>query len=247
MPTWEPTMAEAPQGNGALLQIRDLHAFYGDSHVLHGVDLEVSTGEVVTLMGRNGAGRTTILKAILGIAGRKTGSILFQGREVIESEPHEIARLGIGYCPEDRGIFASLSVEENLTLPPRVRAGGMTLDEIYAMFPNLEERRRSPGSRISGGEQQMLALARILRTGAHLLLLDEVTEGLAPVLVRKLGRVLAALKAKGLTILLVEHNFPFVAPLADRHYVIDHGRVVEMIPKEKLESNKAKLHDYLGV
>lgn len=240
-------MAEAPQGNGALLQIRDLHAFYGDSHVLHGVNLEVSTGEIVTLMGRNGAGRTTILKAILGIAGRKTGSILFQGREVIESEPHEIARLGIGYCPEDRGIFASLSVEENLTLPPRVRAGGMALDEIYAMFPNLEERRRSPGSRISGGEQQMLALARILRTGAHLLLLDEVTEGLAPVLVRKLGRVLAALKAKGLTILLVEHNFPFVAPLADRHYVIEHGRVVEMIPKEKLESNKAKLHDYLGV
>ena len=240
-------MAEAPQGNGALLQIRDLHAFYGDSHVLHGVDLEVRTGEVVTLMGRNGAGRTTILKAILGIAGRKTGSILFQGREVIESEPHEIARLGIGYCPEDRGIFASLSVEENLMLPPRVRAGGMALDEIYAMFPNLEEQRRSPGSRISGGEQQMLALARILRTGAHLLLLDEVTEGLAPVLIRKLGRVLAALKAKGLTILLVEHNFPFVAPLADRHYVIEHGRVVEMIPKEKLESNKAKLHDYLGV
>lgn len=240
-------MAEATGCEVDLLRIRDLHAFYGESHILHGIDLEVREGEVVTLMGRNGAGRTTTLKSIMGIVERRTGSIRFEGRELIDAQPHRIARLGIGYCPEERGIFASLSVEENLTLPPRFADGGMSLDEVFAMFPNLRERRKSPGSRLSGGEQQMLALGRILGTGARLLLLDEITEGLAPTVIRQLGAVIAKLKEKGLTIILVEQNLPFVLPLADRHYVIEHGHMVEMIPKEDLDTKMERLHGYLGV
>jgi branched-chain amino acid transport system ATP-binding protein len=230
-----------------MLRIAGLHAFYGESHVLHGIDLMVNRGEVVTLLGRNGAGRTTTLKAILGLTGRRTGSVMMNGRETIGMAPHRIARLGIGYCPEERGIFASLNAEENLLLPPRVGSEGMGLDEIYAMFPNLAEHRASPGMRLSGGEQQMLAMARILRTGARLLLLDEITEGLAPVIVQKLGQVIRALREKGLTIVLVEQNFRFAAPLADRHYVIEHGRIVEQVDKADLSSRMNTLHELLGV
>jgi len=230
-----------------LLEIRGLDAYYGESHILHGVALEVAEGETVTLLGRNGAGRTTILRAILGIVGRRQGSIRFRGAETIGLAPHAIARLGIGYCPEERGVFASLSVEENLLLPPQVGAGGMSLEEIYAMFPNLRERRKSPGSRLSGGEQQMLAIGRILHTGAALLLLDETTEGLAPVIVRQLSEALEALRRKGYTMLLVEQNFPFVAPLADRHYIVEHGRVVETIVRHELSARMTEIHAYLGV
>jgi len=229
------------------LRVTDLHAFYGESHILHGIDFTVNRGELVTLLGRNGAGRTTTLKAILGLVGRRTGSIMVNGREVIGRPTHRIAHLGIGYCPEERGIYASLSAEENLLLPPAVSSDGMTIEEIYEMFPNLAERRNSQGSRLSGGEQQMLAMARILRTGARLLLLDEITEGLAPVIVQTLGRVIRSLKEKGLTIVMVEQNFHFAAPLADRHYVMEHGRIVEMVKKEELESRIDRLHEYLGV
>ena len=230
-----------------MLRISGLHAFYGESHILHGIDLMVNRGEVVTLLGRNGAGRTTTLKAILGLTGRRTGSVMMNGRETIGMAPHRIARLGIGYCPEERGIFASLNAEENLLLPPRVGSGGMGLEEIYGMFPNLAEHRTSPGMRLSGGEQQMLAMARILRTGARLLLLDEITEGLAPVIVQKLGQVIRALREKGLTIVLVEQNFRFAAPLADRHYVIEHGRIVEQVDKADLSSRMNTLHELRGV
>jgi len=230
-----------------MLRVHDLHAFYGESHILHGIDFQVNRGELVTLLGRNGAGRTTTLKAILGLVGKRSGSIMINGRQVIDLPTHRIAHLGIGYCPEERGIYASLTTEENLLLPPAVNSSGMSLDEIYAMFPNLEERRNSPGSRLSGGEQQMLAMARILRTGARLLLLDEITEGLAPVIVQALGRVIAQLKATGLTIILVEQNFRFAAPLADRHYVIEHGRIVEMVSKDELESKMPVLQKLLGV
>ena len=230
-----------------MLRISGLHAYYGESHILHGIDLMVNRGEVVTLLGRNGAGRTTTLKAILGLTGRRTGSVMMNGRETIGMAPHRIARLGIGYCPEERGIFASLNAEENLLLPPRVGSGGMGLEEIYGMFPNLAEHRTSPGMRLSGGEQQMLAMARILRTGARLLLLDEITEGLAPVIVQKLGQVIRALREKGLTIVLVEQNFRFAAPLADRHYVIEHGRIVEQVDKNELSSRMSTLHELLGV
>ena len=230
-----------------MLRIAGLHAFYGESHILHGIDLTVGEGEVVTLLGRNGAGRSTILKAITGLVGRRTGSISVGGVETIRMPTHKIARLGIGYCPEERGIFSSLTVEENLLLPPVVKEGGMALPEIYAMFPNLQERRASMGTRLSGGEQQMLAMARILRTGAKLLLLDEITEGLAPVIVQALGRLIAQLKEKGFTIILVEQNFHFAADLADRHYVIDHGVIAEMITRDQLESSREKLNRYLGV
>jgi branched-chain amino acid transport system ATP-binding protein len=230
-----------------LLDVRDLHAFYGESHILHGVNFSVSKGEVVTLLGRNGAGRTTTLKAILGLVGRRTGVIEVNGTDVIGFSTHRIAHLGVGYCPEERGIYASLSCEENLLLPPKVRDGGMGVDEIYGMFPNLKERRSSQGTRLSGGEQQMLAVARILRTGAELLLLDEITEGLAPVIVKELGRMIQNLKQKGYTIILVEQNFRFAAPLADRHYVMEHGRIVEMINKDELEAKTDMLHEYLGV
>ncbi len=241
-------MSGSPMNNGTpILEVADLHAWYGESHVLHGMQFAVQRGELVTLLGRNGAGRTTTLRAILGLTGRRSGSILVRGRQVIALATHRVARLGIGYCPEERGIFASLSVEENLLLPPKVAEGGMSLDEIYAMFPNLKERRKSPGSRLSGGEQQMLAIGRILRTGATLLLLDEMTEGLAPVIVRQLGQALAALRRKGYTLVLVEQNFPFVAPLADRHCIVEHGQVVETVTKDQLDARMDAIHAYLGV
>jgi branched-chain amino acid transport system ATP-binding protein len=230
-----------------LLRLTDVHAWYGESHILHGVDLTVNKGEVVTLLGRNGAGRTTTLRAILGLVGRRTGSIMVNGNEAVSLPTHRIAHLGIGYCPEERGIFASLTCEENLLLPPPVASGGMSLDEIYDMFPNLKERRNSPGGRLSGGEQQMLSVARILRTGAKLLLLDEISEGLAPVIVQALGRAIRTLRAKGLTIVMVEQNFRFAAPLADRFYVIEHGRVIETFAASELESRKGMLHEVLGV
>jgi len=229
------------------LRVTDLHAFYGESHILHGVDFTVNRGELVTLLGRNGAGRTTTLKSILGLVGRRTGSIMLNGTEVIGMATHRIAYLGVGYCPEERGIFSSLSCEENLLLPPAVASGGMSVDEIYDMFPNLKERRNSQGTRLSGGEQQMLALARILRTGAQLLLLDEITEGLAPVIVQAMGRAIRKLKERGYTIVLVEQNFRFAAPLADRHYIMEHGRIAEMIRKSELEAKMDTLHEYLGV
>ena len=242
------SLMEYQDRDGAeMLRVRDLHAFYGESHILHGVDFDVKRGELVTLLGRNGAGRSTTLKAIMNMVGRRTGSIMINGNETLGMKAHRIPRLGIGYCPEERGIFASLDVEENLLLPPTVRSGGMSIDEIYEMFPNLYERRRSQGTRLSGGEQQMLAMARILRTGARLLLLDEITEGLAPVIVQKLGEVLVKLKERGMTIVLVEQNFRFAAPLADRHFVMDHGRIVEEISAAELPSRREHLHTLLGV
>ena len=232
----------------AVLEVSDLNAWYGESHVLHGIAFDVRRGEVVTLLGRNGSGRTTTLKAIMGMVGRRAGSVRVNGVESIAMPTYRIARLGVGYCPEERGIYSSLSVAENLVLPPQVQAGGMSLDEIYAMFPNLYERRHTAqGTRLSGGEQQMLALARILRTGAHLLLLDEITEGLAPVIVQALGQIIRRLKERGFTIVLVEQNFRFAAPLADRHYVIEHGRVVERLVAGELETKAGMLHEYLGV
>ncbi|MBC7599520.1 MAG: ABC transporter ATP-binding protein [Polaromonas sp.] len=230
-----------------LLKIEDLHAWYGESHILHGVNLSVHEGEVVTLLGRNGAGRTTTLRAIVGMTGALKGSIKIKGEEAIKLAPHKVARLGIGYCPEERGIFASLSAEENLMLPPVISPGGMSIDEIYAMFPNLEERASSPGTRLSGGEQQMLAVARILRTGARLLLLDEISEGLAPVIVQKLAEMILTLKSRGYTIVLVEQNFRFAAPLADRFYVMEHGRIVKQFAQAELADNTDMLHEYLGV
>ena len=230
-----------------LLSVRGLAAWYGESQILHGVDFDVPAGEVVTLLGRNGAGKSTTLKSIMGVLPRREGSIVFDGTETIRLASNRIARLGVGWCPEERGIFAGLDVEENLLLPPTVRAGGLPLDEILALFPNLRERLRTPGTRLSGGEQQMLAIGRILRTGARLLLLDEPTEGLAPVIVQEIGRTIEALKARGFTILLVEQNFRFAAALADRHYVLDHGRVADMVLRADVAANLQKLHDYLGV
>ena len=230
-----------------LLKVSDLHAWYGESHILHGVNFEIHRGELVTLLGRNGAGRSTTIKSILGLVGKRTGSVTIDGVETIQMPTNRIARLGLGYCPEERGIFAGLSTEENLLLPPVVASGGMTLDEIYELFPNLKERRNSPGTRLSGGEQQMLAMARILRTGAKVLLLDEITEGLAPVIVKKLGEVIRLLKTRGYTIVLVEQNFRFAAPLADRHYVLEHGRIVATVQKDELADKTEMLHQLLGV
>jgi branched-chain amino acid transport system ATP-binding protein len=230
-----------------LLGIEELHAWYGESHILHGMSFAVGQGEVVTLLGRNGAGKTTTLRAIMGIVPERRGSVVFRGSELVGLASNRIARLGIAYCPEERGIFASLDVEENLLLPPVVMPGGMTIDEIYSIFPNLRERRRSQGTKLSGGEQQMLAIGRMLRTGATLLLLDEPTEGLAPVIVQQIGGLIRRLKQKGFTILLVEQNFHFAATLADRHYVVEHGRVIDMIRNDDLAQNMDKLHDYLGV
>ncbi|MES2940723.1 MAG: ABC transporter ATP-binding protein [Pseudomonadota bacterium] len=230
-----------------LLRIDNLHAWYGESHVLHGVNLSVNQGEVVSILGRNGAGRTTTLRAIVGLTGARTGSIRIAGQEAIKLPPHKVARLGVGYCPEERGIFASLSAEENLMLPPEVAAGGMSVAEIYGMFPNLKERASSPGTRLSGGEQQMLAVARILRTGARLLLLDEISEGLAPVIVQKLAEMILTLKAKGYTVVLVEQNFRFAAPLADRFYVMEHGKMVREFAQDQLNDNMGMLQEYLGV
>ncbi len=230
-----------------LLRVADLHAWYGESHILHGMDFAVAEGEVVTLLGRNGVGKTTTLKAIMGVIAQRRGSVVLGGQELIGLASNQIARRGIAWCPEERGIFASLSVEENLLLPPVVQPGGMSVDEIYAIFPNLAERRKSQGTKLSGGEQQMLAIGRILRTGAKLLLLDEPTEGLAPVIVQQIGALIRTLKQKGFTILLVEQNFRFAATLADRHYVVEHGQVIDMIANDALEANIGKLHEYLGV
>jgi branched-chain amino acid transport system ATP-binding protein len=230
-----------------MLEIRDLHAFYGESHILHGVSLDVRKGEVVTLLGRNGAGKTTTMRSIMGIVGRRTGSIRLNGTELVGLPSNRIAKLGIGYVPEERGIFSSLNVEENLMLPPTIKPGGMTIDAIYQLFPNLKERRKSQGTRLSGGEQQMLAIGRILRTGADFILLDEPTEGLAPVIIQQIGKVVRELKQRGLTILLVEQNFRFAATIADRHYVMEEGNIVDMIPNDQLEANMGKLHEYLGV
>jgi branched-chain amino acid transport system ATP-binding protein len=245
-----PDMLErAPAGldGQILLQVEDLHAWYGESHILHGMSFQVAEGEVVTLLGRNGAGKTTTLRAIMGIVPQRRGSIRYEGKELVGLASNRIARLGIAYCPEERGIFASLDVEENLFLPPAVRPGGMSVEEIYQIFPNLRERQRSQGTKLSGGEQQMLAIGRILRTGARLLLLDEPTEGLAPVIVQQIGQVIRTLKAKGFTILLVEQNFRFASTIADRHYVVEHGRVIDTIGNADLPQHLDKLHAYLGV
>ena len=231
-----------------LLAVDALQAWYGESHILHGVAFEVFPGEVVTLLGRNGAGKTTTLKSIMGIVARRSGSVRFDGTEVIGRASNDIARLGIAFCPEERGIFASLSVEENLLLPPQVRPGGLDLDRIFELFPNLKERLgSSQGTKLSGGEQQMLAIARILRTGARLLLLDEPTEGLAPVIIQQIGRTIRTLKTQGFTILLVEQNFRFASTVADRYYVLEHGQVIDRFSNADLEANVDKLHDYLGV
>jgi branched-chain amino acid transport system ATP-binding protein len=240
----------APRANGAaspLLAVRDLQAWYGESHILHGVAFDVAQGEVVTLLGRNGAGKTTTLKSIMGVVPRREGSVLFENQQTVNLASNRIARLGVAWCPEERGIFASLSVEENLMLPPKVRDGGMAVEQIYELFPNLAERRASQGTKLSGGEQQMLAIGRILRTGARLLLLDEPTEGLAPVIVQQIGRTIGQLKTRGYTILLVEQNFLFAATVADRHYVMEHGRIIDMIANSELDAKMPKLHEYLGV
>jgi len=229
------------------LEVRDLHAWYGESHVLHGVNFSVHEGEVVTLLGRNGAGRTSTLRAIMGLTGSRKGSIRIRGTEAIALATHRIARLGVGYCPEERGIFASLSARENLLLPPQLAKGGMSEPDIYAMFPHLQERANSQGTRLSGGEQQMLAVARILRTGARLLLLDEISEGLAPVIVQKLAQMVVALRAKGLTIVMVEQNFRFAAPLADRFLVMEHGQIQQEFSQAQLPERRARLHEFLGV
>jgi len=229
------------------LAVRDVHGWYGESHILHGMTFDVHAAEVVTLLGRNGAGKTTTMRAIMGLLANRKGSIALDGRELIRLKSDRIARQGIAYCPEDRGIFASLNVLENLMLPPRVKPGGLDLDQIYGLFPNLKERSSSQGTKLSGGEQQMLAIARILRTGARLLLLDEPTEGLAPVIVQQIGNTIRMLREQGFTILLVEQNFRFAATVADRHYVVEHGQVIDMIPNLALEANRSKLQTYLGV
>jgi len=232
---------------GAMLAVSGLNSWYGESHILHGASFEVARGEVVTLLGRNGAGKTTTLKSIMGIVTQRKGSVRFDGTETVSLPSNKIAHLGIAICPEERAIFASLDVEENLMLPPQVQPGGLTVAQIFELFPNLKERLHSQGTKLSGGEQQMLAIGRILRTGARLLMLDEPTEGLAPVIVQQIGRTIAALKAKGFTILLVEQNFRFAATVADRHYVMERGKIVDMIPNAQLDANMGKLHEYLGV
>jgi branched-chain amino acid transport system ATP-binding protein len=242
--TMKPTSAIAA---APLLSVRGLEAWYGESHVLHGIDFDVAPGEVVTLLGRNGAGKTTTLKSIIGIMGKRKGSIKLEGKETIALPSRAIARLGIGFVPEERGIYASLNVEENLMLPPQVKPGGLSLEQIFELFPNLKERLKSQGTKLSGGEQQMLAIGRILRTGANLLLLDEPTEGLAPVIIEQIGRTISKLKREGFTIILVEQNFRFAATVADRHYVVEQGKVIDMIPNDQLDANIDKLHSYLGV
>ena len=239
--------ARATAADGVLLSVRDLNSWYGESHILHGASFDVARGEVVTLLGRNGAGKTTTLKSIMGIVTQRQGSVQLEGRETVGLPSNRIARLGIALCPEERGIFASLDVEENLLLPPQVREGGLSVEQIFELFPNLKERLHSQGTKLSGGEQQMLAIGRILRTGAHILMLDEPTEGLAPVIVQQIGRTIGKLKDKGFTILLVEQNFRFAATVADRHYVMERGRVIDMIPNAELDAKMNKLHEYLGV
>jgi len=230
-----------------MLEVRGLNAWYGESHILHGMNFDVGEGEVVTLLGRNGAGKTTTMKSIMGMVGRRSGSVKFKSKELIGLPSNRIAREGIAFCPEERGIFASLDVEENLMLPPQVATGGLSVQQVFEVFPNLRERLRSQGTKLSGGEQQMLAIGRILRTGARLLLLDEPTEGLAPVIVQQIGRTISRLKQQGFTILLVEQNFRFAQTVADRHYIVEHGRVVDMVPGAQLEANMGRVHEYLGV
>jgi branched-chain amino acid transport system ATP-binding protein len=232
---------------GQVLSVQNLEAWYGESHILHGVNFNVGAGEVVTLLGRNGAGKTTTLKSIMGIIGKRTGSVRFSGTEIIRAASDRIARMGVAFCPEERGIFASLDVRENLLLPPTVRAGGLSLDQIFELFPNLKERLKSQGTKLSGGEQQMLAIARILRTGATFLMLDEPTEGLAPVIIQQIGETIARLKKQGFTILLVEQNFRFASTVADRFYIVEHGKIVEGFANSELQANMDKLHTYLGV
>ena len=239
--------AAAKPAGAEVLSVSDLQAWYGESHILHGINFNVKAGEVVTLLGRNGAGKTTTLKSVMGIIGKRTGRIRFDNQDITRASSDRIARMGVAFCPEERGIFASLDVRENLLLPPVVRAGGLSLAQVFDLFPNLKERLASQGTKLSGGEQQMLAIGRILRTGARLLLLDEPTEGLAPVIVQQIGRIISRLKAEGFTILLVEQNFRFASRVADRHYVMESGRVVDMIPNAELESNLEKVHEYLGV
>jgi branched-chain amino acid transport system ATP-binding protein len=236
-----------PKANGALLTLERLQAWYGESHILHGVDFDVRPGEVVTLLGRNGAGKTTTLKSIMGIVGKRQGSIQFENKETIRSPSDRIARMGIAFCPEERGIFASLDVKENLLLPPQVKPGGLSIEQIFELFPNLKERLTSQGTKLSGGEQQMLAIGRILRTGARLLLLDEPTEGLAPVIIQQIGKTIARLKDEGFTILLVEQNFRFASTVADRYYVMEHGKIIDTFANSELQANMSKLHQYLGV
>ena len=238
---------KAQAGTTPLLKVRCLEAWYGESHVLHGIDLDVGEGEVVTLLGRNGAGKTTTLKSIMGVIGKRKGSVNFAGKETISLPSRAIARLGLGYVPEERGIYSTLSVEENLMLPPQVKPGGLSVAQIFELFPNIKERLRSQGTKLSGGEQQMLAIGRILRTGAHLLLLDEPTEGLAPVIIDQIGATIRMLKQKGFTIVLVEQNFRFAQTVADRHYVVEQGKVIDMIPNAELDANIDNLHRYLGV
>ena len=238
----------APAASGApILSVQNLEAWYGESHILHGINFDVNPGEVVTLLGRNGAGKTTTLKSVMGIIGKRTGSIRFGGKDIIRASSDRIARSGIAFCPEERGIFASLDVRENLLLPPTVRSGGLTMDQIFELFPNLKERLGSQGTKLSGGEQQMLAIARILRTGARFLMLDEPTEGLAPVIIQQIGHTIARLKSEGFTILLVEQNFRFASTVADRYYIVEHGKIIDGFANSELQANMDKLHTYLGV
>ena len=239
--------AATSSGAAPVLSVQNLEAWYGESHILHGIDFNVNAGEVVTLLGRNGAGKTSTLKSVMGIIGKRTGSIRFNGRDIIRSPSDRIARMGVAFCPEERGIFASLDVRENLLLPPIVRSGGLSLDQIFDLFPNLKERLNSQGTKLSGGEQQMLAIARILRTGARFLMLDEPTEGLAPVIIQQIGHTIARLKKEGFTILLVEQNFRFAATVADRYYIVEHGKIIDGFANSELQANMDKLHTYLGV
>jgi branched-chain amino acid transport system ATP-binding protein len=241
------TAAAAPATAAPVLSVRDLQAWYGESHILHGINFDVRAGEVVTLLGRNGAGKTTTLKSVMGIIGKRAGSVRFHDQEIIRASSDKIARLGIAICPEERGIFSSLDVRENLTLPPVVRSGGLSLDQIFDLFPNLKERLSSQGTKLSGGEQQMLAIARILRTGARFLMLDEPTEGLAPVIIQQIGHTIARLKSEGFTILLVEQNFRFASTVADRYYIVEHGKIIDGFANTELQANMEKLHSYLGV
>src|SRR6201989_3608021 len=253
-PIWGPVMAELKMAKAAtkpvatrVLDVENLEAWYGESHILHGINFNVNAGEVVTLLGRNGAGKTTTLKSVMGIIGKRTGSIRFGGQDISRFTSDRIARLGVAFCPEERGIFASLNVEENLLLPPQIRPGGLSLDQIFELFPNLKERLKSQGTKLSGGEQQMLAIARILRTGARFLMLDEPTEGLAPVIIQQIGHTIARLKKEGFTILLVEQNFRFAATVADRYYIVEHGKIIDGFANSELQANMDKLHTYLGV
>ena len=248
MPDAAVTKSAPTAGAGApVLSVQNLQAWYGESHILHGIDFNVNAGEVVTLLGRNGAGKTTTLKSVMGIIGKRTGSVRFNNQEIIRASSDKIARQGIAFCPEERGIFASLDVRENLLLPPIVRSGGLSLDQIFDLFPNLKDRLNSQGTKLSGGEQQMLAIARILRTGARFLMLDEPTEGLAPVIIQQIGHTIGRLKSEGFTILLVEQNFRFAATVADRYYIVEHGKIIDGFANSELQSNMDKLHTYLGV